>query len=119
MLTLQVYTSQTLSRLINQLDLCPGVATSFWCFVGCVSSLPSGTRYRWAWDRLGTVTRCTKWHPNGGLGNPVHIVWGRERHPGRISLSDGTRIGDKPGLETCVVSQVVADSLAKLPLEGC
>ena len=32
---------------------------------------------------------------------------------------DGTRIGDKPGLETCVVSQVVADSLAKLPLEGC
>ena len=31
---------------------------------------------------------------------------------------DGTRIGDKPGLETCVVSQVVADSLARLPLEG-
>ncbi len=29
------------------------------------------------------------------------------------------RIGDKPGLETCVVSQVVADSLARLPLEGC
>ena len=24
---------------------------------------------------------------------------------------DGTRIGDKTGLETCVVSQVVADSL--------
>ena len=34
-------------------------------------------------------------------------------------LADGTRIGDKPGLETCVVSQVVADSLAGLPLEGC
>ena len=34
-------------------------------------------------------------------------------------LADGTRIGDKPGLETCVVSQVVADSLARLPLEGC
>ena len=32
---------------------------------------------------------------------------------------DGTRIGDTPGLETCVVSQVVADSLARLPLEGC
>ena len=32
---------------------------------------------------------------------------------------DGTRIGDKPGLETCVVSQVMADSLARLPLEGC
>ena len=34
-------------------------------------------------------------------------------------LADGTRIGDKPGLETCVVSQVVADTLARLPLEGC
>ena len=34
-------------------------------------------------------------------------------------LADGTRIGDKPGLETCVVSQVVANSLARLPLEGC
>ena len=32
---------------------------------------------------------------------------------------DGTRIGDKPGLETCVVSQVVADSLARVLLEGC
>ena len=32
---------------------------------------------------------------------------------------DGTRIGDKPGPETCVVSQVVADSVARLPLEGC
>ena len=34
-------------------------------------------------------------------------------------LADGTRIGDKPGRETCVVSQVVADFLARLPLEGC
>ena len=34
-------------------------------------------------------------------------------------LANGTRIGDKPGLETCMVSQVVADSLARLPLEGC
>ena len=34
-------------------------------------------------------------------------------------LADGTRIGDKPGLETCVVSQVVANSLARLLLEGC
>ena len=33
--------------------------------------------------------------------------------------ADGTWIGDKPGLETCVISQVVADSLARLPLEGC
>ena len=85
-------------------------------FVGSVSSLPSGTRYRWAWDRLGTVARCTKWHPDGGLGNPAHIVWGRERPD---LLADGTRIGYKPGRETCVVSQVVADSLARLPLEGC
>ena len=29
------------------------------------------------------------------------------------------QIGDKPGLESCVVSQVVADTLATLPLEGC
>ena len=35
---------------------------------------------------LWIVARCTKWHPDGGLGNPAHIVWGRERHPGRISL---------------------------------
>ncbi|EMS45249.1 putative L-type lectin-domain containing receptor kinase S.7 [Triticum urartu] len=34
-------------------------------------------------------------------------------------LADGIRIGDKPGLDTCVVSQVMADSLARLPLEGC
>ena len=33
--------------------------------------------------------------------------------------ADGTWIGDKPGRETCVVSQVVADTLAWLPLEGC
>ena len=32
---------------------------------------------------------------------------------------DGTQIGDKPGLETCVVSQVVVDSLTRLLLEGC
>ena len=86
-------------------------------FVGSVSSLPSGTRYRWACDRLGTVARCTKWHPDGRLGNPAHIVWGATPRPDL--LADGTRIGDKPGLETCVVSQVVAASLARLPLEGC
>ena len=34
-------------------------------------------------------------------------------------LVDGTRIGDKPRLETCVVSQVVADSLVRRLLEGC
>ena len=67
------------------------------------------------------MARCTKRRSirRGGLGNPAHIVWGRERHPSWISFADGTRIGDKPGRETCVVSQVVADSLARLPLEGC
>ena len=34
-------------------------------------------------------------------------------------LAEWTQIGDKPRLETCVVSQVVADTLARLPLEGC
>ena len=34
-------------------------------------------------------------------------------------LADGTRIGDKPRRETCVVRLVVADTLARLPLEGC
>ena len=29
-------------------------------------------------------------------------------------LADGTRIGDKPGLESCVVSQVVADTRLKV-----
>ena len=50
----------------------------FLVFVGSVSSLPSGTWYRWAWDRLGTVAECTKHRSFGGLGNPVHIVWGHE-----------------------------------------
>ena len=66
------------------------------------------------------MARCTKRRSTrrGGLGNPAHIVWGGET-PRPDLLADGTRIGDKPGLETCVVSQVVADSLARLPLEGC
>ena len=34
-------------------------------------------------------------------------------------LAAGIQIGDKPGLETCVVRQVMADTLARLPLEGC
>ena len=51
--------------------------------------------------------------------NPVHIIRGRMWKPRPDLLADGTRIGDKPGLESCVVSQVVADTLARLPLEGC
>ena len=41
------------------------------------------------------------------------------RKPRPDLLADGTRIGDKPGLGTRVFSQVVADTLAGLPLEGC
>ena len=41
------------------------------------------------------------------------------RTPRPDFLADGTRIGDKPGLGTRVFSQVVADTLAGLPLEGC
>ena len=41
------------------------------------------------------------------------------RKPWPDLLADGTRIGDKPGLETCVVSQVMADTLARLLFEGC
>jgi len=36
-----------------------------------------------------------------------------------IPLRVQPQIGDKPGLESFVVSQVVADTLARLPLEGC
>ena len=39
------------------------------------------------------------------------------RTPRPDLLTDGTRIGDKPELGTYVVSQVVADTLAGLPLE--
>ena len=41
------------------------------------------------------------------------------RTPRPDFLADGTRIGDKPGLGTRVFSQVVADTLAGLSLEGC
>jgi hypothetical protein len=37
----------------------------------------------------------------------------------RLPLRVQPQIGDKPGLESRVVSQVVADTLARLPLEGC
>ena len=90
-------------------------------FVGHASILPSGTPYKLAWDRLGIMARCTK--PctirRGGLGNPVHIVWDRRGNFGQTSLRVQSQIGDKPGLESCVVSQVVPDTLARLSLEGC
>ena len=49
----------------------------------------------------------------------LHTSFGAVSDTPADLLADGTRIGDKPGRETCVVSQVVADSLARLPLEGC
>ena len=68
-------------------------------FVGSAIFLPSGTR-------LVGSEPCT--HRLGPRATPRPDL-----------LADGTRIGDKPGLESCVVSQVVADTLARLPLEGC
>ena len=65
----------------------------------------------------------TPWHgvPSVRLVSrePCTHRLGPLRTPRPDFLADGTRIGDKPGLETCVVSQVVADTLAGLPLEGC
>ena len=61
--------------------------------------VPSGTRM------VGSGTLHTS------FGAVVETLAG---HP-----ADGTRIGDKHGLESCVVSQVVADTLARLRLEGC
>ena len=52
-----------------------------------------------------------------GISGPCTHRLGPLRTPRPDFLADGTRIGDKPGLETCVVSQVVANSLARL--EGC
>ena len=53
-----------------------------------------------------------------GLGTLL-TSFGAVTTPRPDLLADGTRIGDKPGRETCMVSQVVADSLTRLPLEGC
>jgi hypothetical protein len=39
-----------------------------------------------ACERLGTMARCTKWHLDGGLENPAHIVWGRSGNLGWTSL---------------------------------
>ena len=63
------------------------------------------------------MARCTGrlFGVSGTLFTSFGAVW--ETSAGL--LADGTRIGDKPGRETCVVSQVVADTLGGLPLEGC
>ena len=68
--------------------------------------------------------RCgdTPWHgvPGARLVSRepyTHLTLGAKPPPDL--LVDAARILGRPGLETCVVSQVVADSLARLPLEGC
>ena len=53
-----------------------------------------------------------------GLGTLL-TSFGAVTTPRPNLLADGTRIGNKPGLGTRVFSQVVADTLAGLPLEGC
>ena len=53
-----------------------------------------------------------------GVSGPCTHRLGPLRTPRPDFLADGTRIGDKPGLGTRVFSQVVADTLAGLPLEG-
>ena len=74
-------------------------------FVGKVLAavFSSARRGRLHYGRY-TVARCTKWHPNGGLGNPARIVWGRRGNLGRTSLRVQSQIGDKPGLGSCVVN---------------
>ena len=74
--------------------------------------------------RVGSGQTRHRWH---GVPSGPRIVclgtlltsFGAGATPRPDLLADGTQIGDKPGLESCVVSQVVADTLARLPLEGC
>ena len=54
-----------------------------------------------------------------GVSGPYTHRLGPLRTPWQDLLANGTRIGEKPGREACVVCQVVADTLARLPLEGC
>ena len=65
----------------------------------------------------------TPWHgvPSRpfGVSGTLNTSFGAVEDTRPDFLADGTRIGDKPRLETCVVSQVMADSLTRLPLEGC
>ena len=61
--------------------------------------VPSGTRM------VGSLT--------------LHTSFGAMSETSAGLPADGTWIGDKPGLESCVVSKVVADTLAMLLLEGC
>jgi hypothetical protein len=54
-----------------------------------------------------------------GVSGTLYTSFGAVEDTRPDVLADGTQIGDKPGLETRVFSQLVADTLAGLPLEGC
>ena len=54
-----------------------------------------------------------------GVSGTLHTSFGAVEDTRPDFLADGTRIGDKPGLGTRVFSQVMADTLTGLPLEGC
>ena len=54
-----------------------------------------------------------------GVSGTLHTSFGAVEDTPAGFPWDGTRIGDKPGLGTRVFSQVVADTLVGLPLEGC
>ena len=62
------------------------------------------------------MARCTG-RPFGVSGT-LHTSFGAVSKIQPDLLADGTRIGDKPGLETCVVSQVMDDTLVGILLEG-
>jgi hypothetical protein len=74
---------------------------------------------------VGYVAVDAPWHgvPSGtrmvGLGTLLTSFGAIIQTLARLHLRIQPQIGDKPALESCVVSQVVADTLARLPLEGC
>ena len=80
--------------------------------------------YQVAPGRVGLGQTRHRWHgvPSGtrmvGSGT-LHTSFGAVVETSVRLHAAGTRIGDKPGLESSVVSQVVADTLARLLLEGC
>ena len=53
-----------------------------------------------------------------GVSGPCTHRLGPLRTPWPDFLADGTRIGDKPGLETCAVSQVVVYTHVGLRLKS-
>ena len=67
--------------------------------------------YQVAPGQVGLGQTRHKWHgvpsidPSGEVGlGTLHISFGAMSDPRSDLLADGTRIGNKPGLESCVVS---------------